>query len=240
VLRTGINDDLLMLRHRRIAEHMVERAAPRAQLANAYLSLLSVLASEIGGSLRRSRTFSLFRSLIQHHILFKRFGENFEQARMVYDSVLPRFNRNPQFLLQYGSLEMEAGNLDIAGNYIKQADSLDPGNPYIINARGQLLLKQAIKAPNKATAVALRDEGTAILMGNIENPEVDDAYAHHIYCTLRLNWLRVWSSDRKEKIKELEALRALAAQAFKKYARDRRISEVKDEIERDYFSIALR
>lgn len=239
VLRTGVNDDLLMLRHRRIAEHMIDRAAPRAQVADAYVSLLGVLASEIGASPRRSRTFSLFRSLIQHHMLFKRFGENFERARMLYDSLLPKFNKNPQFLLQYGSLEMEAGNLDIAQNYLHQADSLDPGNAYIANAKGQLLFKQAIKAGNKAAAIALRDEGTAILMSNMTNPELDDAYCYHIYCTLRLAWVRVWSADRKEKIKELEALRSLAEQAFKKYSRDMRINEVKTEIDRDYFAIVV-
>jgi hypothetical protein len=86
---------------------------------------------------------------------------------------------------------MEAGNLEIAKNYLDQADSLDAGNAFIANAKGQLFLKRAIKAPNKSAAIVLRDEGSAILMENIANPELDDAYCYHIYCMLRLNWVRV-------------------------------------------------
>lgn len=239
VLRTGVNDDLLMLRHRRIAEHIVNRSAPRDDLREAYLRLLGVLSSEIGGRPRRSRTFSLFKALIHHHAVFKRFGENFDEARQVYDSLLAKFSRNPQFLLQYGSLEMEAGYLDVAENYLDQADSLDSGNAFIANAKGQLLLKQAIKAPNKATAVVLRDEGSTILMGNIADPELDDAYCFHIYCQLRLVWIRVWGETPDEKRRELETLRSTVNEAFRKYPRDRRIAEVKLDIERDYFSIAV-
>lgn len=239
VLRTGVNDDLLMLRHRRIAEHMVNRAAPRSELGEAYLRLLGVLSSEIGGNPRRSRTFSLYKTLIHHHTVFRRFEENIHDARQVYDSVLPKFSRNAQFLLQYGSLEMEAGNLEIAQNYLNQADSLDPGNAFIGNAKGQLFLKQGIKAPNRATAVILRDDGSRILMENITNPELDDAYCYHIYCLLRLTWVRVWGQTQQEKITELESLRGIVNKAFSKYPLDRRISEVKLEIERDYFSQAV-
>ncbi len=129
---------------------------------------------------------------------------------VVYESVLPKFSQNPQFLLQYGSLEMEAGNLEIAQNYLNQADSMDAGNSFIANAKGQLLLKQAIKAPNKPTAVALRDEGSQILIANIKDAELDDAYCYHIYCLLRLTWIRVWEQTQQEKANELESLRALA------------------------------
>lgn len=228
-----------MLRHRLIAEYIVNRAAPRDDLQVAYLRLLGVLASEIGGKPRRSRTFSLFKALIHHHVVFKRFGENIDEAQQVYESVLHKFSQNPQFLLQYGSLEMEAGNLEIAQNYLNQADSMDPGNQFIANAKGQLLLKQAIKAPNKPTAVALRDEGSQILMGNIKDAELNDAYCYHIYCLLRLTWIRVWGQTQQEKVNELESLRALANEAFKAYPRDMRISDVKLEIERDYYSLAV-
>jgi hypothetical protein len=134
---------------------------------------------------------------------------------------------------------MEANNLDIAQNYLDQADSLDPGNAFIANAKGQLMLKRAIRAPNKASAVALRDAGSSILMANISDPELDDAYCYHIYCSLRHFWLRSWGETRPEKLKELEHLLGVVNEAFSAYPRDRRISEVKLEIERDYFALAI-
>ncbi|MDO8388295.1 MAG: SIR2 family protein [Polaromonas sp.] len=239
VLRTGVADDLLMLRHRRIAEYVVGRSAPREILREAYHRLLGVLSSEIGGKPRRSRTFSLYKALIHHHTVFKRFGENFDEARFVYDSVLAKFSRNAQFLLQYGCLEMEAGNLDTAQNYLDQADSLDQGNAFIANAKGQLLLKRGIKALTKPSAVQFRDEGSSILLANIQNPELDDAYCYHIYCSLRLHWTRVWAETKEEKRKELEHLRIVVNEAFRRYGKDKRIGEVKLEIERDLFSMAV-
>ncbi len=238
VLRAGANDDLLMLRHRRIAEHMVNRAAPRDDLREAYFRLLGVLSSEIEGSTRRSRTFSLYKSLIHHHVVFRRFGENFDEARQVYDLLLSKFSKNAQFLLQYGSLEMEAGHLDVAQNYLEQAESLDPRNPFIANARGQLLLKKAISATSKAAAVELRDEGSDVLMANISDPELDDAYCYHIYCLLRLHWARKWCEGLQEKLIELERLRTIVTEAFRAFPLDRPISEIKLEIERDYFALA--
>jgi hypothetical protein len=135
---------------------------------------------------------------------------------------------------------MEAGNLSLAQNYLDQADSLDPNNAFIQNAKGQLLLQRAIKAPNKATAILLRDSGSDILMANINNPELDDAYCYHIYGLLRLNWLRVWGEDYREKHSELTKLRQLAQKAFRKYPRDRRIMEMQMEVEREYLLLAVR
>lgn len=239
VLRTGVNDDLLMLRHRRIAEYVVNRSVARQHLKEAYQRLLGVLSSEIGDRPRRSRVFSLYRSLIHHHTVFRRFGENFADARALYDSLLSKFSRNAQFLLQYGSLEMEAGELDMAENYIDQAESLDPDNAFIANAKGQLLLKQGIKAKNKSSAIELRDAGSEVLMHNMTNDELDDAYCYHIYCLLRLQWMRTWSGTRDEKQRELEHLRGVVGEAFRRFSRDKRIGEVKLEIERDYFALAV-
>ena len=47
-------------------------------------------------------------------------------------------------------------------------------------------------------------------MANIANPELDDAYCYHIYCQLRLNWIRVWGATPQEKKRELEMLRGVA------------------------------
>ena len=239
VLPTGPNDDLLLLRHRRIAEYMVDQAAPRPLLREAYLRLLSVLSGEIKGRPRRSRSFGIYRDLVNHHTIFRRFEEDVEEARSIYDSLSGRFKGDFQFWLQYGSLELTAGNLEYAGNYLSQADSLDPGNDFISNAIGHLFLRKAIKAKNKAEAIKFRNEGAAILLGNIERIGVDESYCFHIYCAQRLIWVKRWAEGVEEQQHELEELRNVCAQGAKLHPRDRRIRDARDEIEKEYLSLAI-
>lgn len=240
VLRTGPSEDLLLLRHRQIAEYMVERAAPRPILREAYIRLLTVLAEEVTGKDTRSRTFRLYRDLINHHTIFTRFTRDVEEARSIYDSIPVAFDTDAQFWLQYGSLELEAGSLDLAESYLRSADSLHPGNRYIRNAIGNLLLKKAIVAPAKQDALQYREEGSRLLLGAPEELNQRDFYTYLIYMTQRLNWLRTWAETYEERKLDLEHLRGIAAQGCKTYPRSRDLSQLKDEVEREYFSLAVK
>lgn len=240
VVRTGLDGRLLLLRHRAIAEFMVDKSAPRALLREAYLRLLGVLASEIGGKTRFSRTFVLYRALVNHRSIVRRFANNANDARSVYDSLLPSFRDSPQFLLQYGSLEMEVGHLDLAENFLNQADALDPGNVYIRNARGLLLLKRSLAAATKPEAFVLRNDGSDLLLETMTNPEVEDAYCFHIYGTQRLQWIRKWAETDDERRNELEHLREIIGRAMRKYSRDPKIVDIKNDVDRDYYSLAIR
>lgn len=240
VFATGPDNDLLLLRHRSIAEYMVNRAAPRDILKESYVRVLRVLSSEIRGKARRSRTFALYRTLINHYSIFRRFEENIDQARSIYDSLAEYLTNDPQFLLQYGSLELEVGNLQFAENYINQADSLDPDNIFILNAKGHLLLAEGIIAKNRSEAIELRDQGSGILIANMENPEVEDAYCYHIYCSKRLAWLEKWGNSHDDRANELENLREVAHKALRLFPRDRRIQEIASRIDRVYLSVAVK
>lgn len=238
VIPTGISEDMLLLRHRFIAEYMVNQSAPRDALKEAYLRLLSVLATLIKGNKQRTRPFSLYRTLIRHHAIYRRFENNMTEARAIYDALAPLFPNDVQFLLQYGSLELEAGNLEFAENYLNQAESLDSSNIYVINAKGHLLLRKGVFARNKAEALRFRDDGSEILLDTISNPEIDDAFCYHIYCDQRLEWIHRWSQSKDETKAELSKLKTTIDKAAALYANDRRITELRDVITRQYLKLA--
>ena len=238
VIPTGPADDLLLLRHRVIAEFVVTQNAPRPLLKEAYIRTLSVLASEIGGKAFRSRTFRFYRDMINHLTIFRRFENDVTQARSIYDSLASRFLKDAQFHLQYGSMELEVDNLEVAENYIDQADSLDPGNTYISNARGHLYLRKAVLAASKSEAIYFRDIGSELLMNVIEDTDADDPYCFHIYCLQRMLWLQKWIMDDVEKGKELEHLRIVVNCGFRLYSGDRKLVNLKEQIERAYLSLA--
>jgi tetratricopeptide (TPR) repeat protein len=229
-----------MLRHRQIAEYAVNQFAPRALLREAYVRLLQVLANEIRGKKWRSRTFGLYREVINHLTIFKRFAEEIDEARSIYDALSADFKSDAQFWLQYGSLELEGGNLEHAENYINQAESLDSDNMWIQNAKGHLLLRKGIEAQTKTEALAYRDEGSEILLDNIARTDISDAYCYHIYASQRHKWIHHWLTDDADIAKELDDLRRIMEVAVQNYPRNRQLRELHEGIEREYLSLAVR
>ena len=108
-----------------------------------------------------NRKFNLYKSLINHKILYYRFRENIELAREVYESLVPFFEYDAHFWLQYGSLEIEGkgGDLNLAENYINQAESLAPNSDYIQNAKCSLYYK--LSTSQNSITVALEYKNRA-------------------------------------------------------------------------------
>ncbi len=239
VIFSGVDGGMLMLRHRRIAECAIGVFAPRHLLREAYVRLLSVLASGVIGSHWRTRNFSFYRDIVNHLTIYKRFEEDIEQARSIYDALAGRFKSDAQFWLQYGSLELEGGNLAYAENYLNQAESLDNQNSYIQNAKGHLLLRKGVEAATKAEAVSLRDAGSEILLEIMSQDHLSDPYTYHIYCSQRHKWLHTWVSDIDVQKAELEHLRDILEKGVRAFPRSRQLNELNEIVEREYLSLAV-
>jgi tetratricopeptide (TPR) repeat protein len=238
VLRTGARKDLLLLRHRVIAEYILNSVAPRTTLGDAYVRILSTLAGEVVGSRGHSRTFGLYRELVNHQTIYERFSSSLEDARAIYDSIAGRLSSEAHFWLQYGLLELEFGNLQLAENFLRQAESLYPSSYVIQNSIGHLHFRKGIEAAGILEAQAHRKEGSEILEHQME---VDDSpYPFHIYCSQRLAWAHKWIRERDEIRRELEHLRETVGRARGFYARNRKLRGLQEHIEREYLSLAIR
>src|SRR6185295_5597215 len=154
VIPTGPNSDLLLLRHRLIAEVVVDQLAPRGRLREAYIRLLTTLSPEISGYRWRSRNHRLYRAIVSHKTIYRRFKMDIEEARSIYSAVAQLYGDEAHFWLQFGSLELEGegGDLSFAENYLRSAQSLSHNDTYIQNAMGHLLMRKAIEASNRAQA----------------------------------------------------------------------------------------
>ena len=235
VVSSGPGDDLLLLRHRLIAEHVIGHVVERTQLRIAYVSLLRALAPVVKGRQFRSRVFGLYRSLINHQQLYRRFENEIDEARAIYEALKSSFRSEAQFWLQYGSLELEGdgGELSLAENYLGQARSLDAGNAYILNTWGHLRLRQSREASNRGEAETLLREGSTILEERMAETQYQDAYAVHIYCSQRLRWARVWHyNDPSAMTDELQHLRQTIQEGVRSSPRRRRLKQLRDVIVR--------
>lgn len=238
VLRTGADSRLLVLRHRTIAEYMVNSGANRGLLKEAYVRILSVLAGKVQGVKWSSAQFKLYRTLINHFTISHRFADDSEQAREIYDSLAPRLPRDTQFWLQYGSLELHVDHLDLAENYLRQADSLDPNNGYIRNALGHLAYRRGILARSRAEAEAFYIVAKERLERSMNDASVKEPHCYHITLTQELRWILKWVTEKDEQARYLERLRRVGRRAIAEYGNDRQIETAAEDVERHYLMIA--
>ncbi len=242
VLTFGQYNDLLLLRHRLIAEHVIENSAPRPLLREAYTRLMRVLSSKIYNKHWRTRDYRLYRHLINHKSIYRRFHNDINEARFIYSSLVSFLGNSSHFWLQYASLELEGvgGDLEFAENYILQAESIDSTDRYIRNTKGYLCLKKGIEATSYQVAVRYRDTGSELLEEQIKSSLYHDEYSISIYCSQRYNWARTWLNDKPEDQKaEFEHLRSEINKAYLANPRLRSIRDLKDILERAYMMLAV-
>lgn len=239
VVTSGSNDELLMIRHRRIAEHYVNKCASQELLKEAYLRILKSLATDILGKKWYTRQFKLYRNLINHRTILLRFGKRIANAREIYDELADYFSDDYHYWLQYGSLETEGGRLDFAENYLNQSESLNSQDYYVQTAKSNLYLKKGVNSEQFESAVQYRDQGNQLLIELIQNYGGDDAHCYHIYCHQNLNWINNWITDKTEKKKELEELIKVTKEAILSHPFNKWLESFEKSLERTYLNLVL-
>jgi hypothetical protein len=231
------NPDRFLARHRVIAELIVDRIAPRPVLKEAYVSLLQALAHDIAFAGRLNASARLYRRIINHATVYKRFSFHLQEARSIYASIAPFFSRDHHFWLQYGSLELEYGELHQAANYVEQAYQYAPGDDFVKTTKGLLLYKQSIAALEPEVAKDFRDRAREIINAQIQARPLDH-YPFHIFCSGELNWINRWLSSTHERKVALEELRSFAKTATATHSTSKDIRNIAKAIEDAYLDLA--
>lgn len=234
--------DRVIARHPVIATTVVESIAPKSALSVAYKRILSVLANDMDAHAKRAeprRWFRLYKSLISHQQIFHRFERDIDEARSIYDALTAKLSNDPHYWLQYGSLELEFGELDFANRYINTAESIAPDHFLIRNAKGHLLLALGVAAGSLREAEAYRSQGEDILNEAIEERGEDSDYPWHILIAHLLDWINTWVADRVQKRKELNALRHRATEACEARPGSSALEQIRDKVERAYLLTAV-
>lgn len=186
--------DRFAVRHPVIAEFVVTEVAPPEILAEAYIRYLQVIAHELAPDreAKSSRLVRIYRDLINHEKLHEAFRRHPNLCRRVYDSVRDHYGHNGHFWLQYGVYELKFGHLDLAENYLLQAQGLIPHSEPLTTAFGHLYMRSAIETDIPAVAAERKAEGTKILRAQIGRIGMSDPYPYHVLGSQMLGFIKKW------------------------------------------------
>ena len=185
VARTG----RIEARHRRLSEILVDALVQKGEFHEVVRGIAWLAATKVRQGMRRSeRPSRMLRAVINHEFLARVVGAG--KARAVYDSIEEALNWEPHFWLQRGSLEVEVGNLPEAENFLGQARSLNPDDPFIRNEWAYLLLRKAVERPGTPDAATLAGEGIDELFDLISRHADINPYPYHVLGSQGIAWAR--------------------------------------------------
>ncbi|MCG8323423.1 MAG: SIR2 family protein [Cytophagales bacterium] len=239
VISDEVGSKFLQLRHRTIADYLVEKSINRPLLKESYIRLLDSFANIIRGKKYHSREFKLYRELINHTTIYHRFNQKIEVAREIYESIKDRLSYDFHFWLQYGSLELEGGDLNYSENYLAQADSLRKDDNYVLTAMGHLLFKKGVQADNLTQAMKFRKEGDKILYNLIQHFGYQDPYYYHIFCYQSYNWVKLWITDDEDKKKELIDILDICKVGCSAHPKNQRLDAIREVVERALYYLGI-
>jgi len=232
VIRKDSAEDTWQVRHQVIAEMIVDNIAPRSMLCNAYIGYLRAISHQIPTkATRRCRPWQIFWRLLSHQNLYQQFGNEIENPRKIYESLKGWLGAHGHFWLQYGSLEIEYGQLDRASNYIEQAKGILGVNHYPVMATyAYLLLKKAIRTHDAEEAGRMAKEGEAILLSQIAEIGRRDPYPYHILGTQFLLWLRDRTQDKEERRSGMLRLKEIVEEGVRNHPGRRELKAALENI----------
>ncbi|MBL0341248.1 MAG: hypothetical protein IPP71_10120 [Bacteroidetes bacterium] len=207
ILTLGHNQERLIIRHRVIAE-IILKNCDLDELKRAYLNVLTNLAHEINHYDFYSPKFNLYKNIINHKKIYKRFENNIQLARDIYESLKHYFRDDYQFWLQFGSLELEGkgGDLELAENYLSQAWALKNDHPIIRNTLCYFYFKKAQKVNTLNEAIECKEKGIELGSKISSNNLHNKIATYSILYLGRYNWAMRWSNYKEDLISELEEI----------------------------------
>lgn len=228
----------LHARHRVIAAILTDALQKRGSLKEVLYGLLLVAAVNAEPRMRRASTpYRMLRTFLNHDLLFRMLDA--EQARNVYGSLEQLLSWNSHFWLQRGSLEVEEGILGLAENFLSQARSLAPEDPYVDNEWAYFLFKKAIAVPGAINSPELVDEATQILMRLIDGGRTTSVYPYHVIGSQGLAWARRGLSDEDQRSQYLRKLIMTVRTGIKKFPQSMELRQLEQDLQREVLSLSV-
>lgn len=173
-----------------------------------------------------------YRGMVNSEGLKENFANDSTVILGIYDELKSVYDHDFLFWLQYGMAQINAGNLDVAENYINQSLAIYPYSHQTKHHLGCLRLLQAAKSPNPVILQERANEGITLLTEQIQTKGDENSYPYHAYLVYVCRWYQRAGTLISQQ--EWEKLRSVGKEATKKYPRDDMVTTAVSEVERQY------
>jgi hypothetical protein len=232
------HDGSVWARHRLIAEILLGELQTTGQLADVLSGLALVAAAKVTPSLQRSaRPWRILRSILNHEFLHRTIGK--EAAQNLFGEMEKLLSFDSHYWLQRGSLEVEFGDLGLAENFLNQAISLAPDDPFVQNEQAYMLFRKATDNPSSPSAPALIDEGTRLLEDLLVQSDKSGPYPYHVLGSQGLSWARRGIKSSLERERYLRKITKRVEEGHKKYPREADLEQLLEDLKKEYMTIAV-
>ena len=200
-------------RHREIAQFVSIAMNQHGSVDDIVRALIRVAATKAGPHMhRRSRPIRMLVAFVNHNFMQQTVGT--QQGRNIYNEFEYLLEWDHHFWLHRGALELEAGSLGLAENFLQQAKSIAPNDFFVDVELAYLLLKKAIASPQHASSHSWVDEAISTLSFIANSKPGHRAHVAHIAGSQGLIWVGISGMSGAEKQIFLERILKLVREAI--------------------------
>ena len=233
------NQNKIRVRHRIIADRVIDYYRKQGQLSEPIQGLLWAIASRVHASAPpQTRENRLLRRLINHEFMINITSDN-ETPRGAYESIENLVKWNHHYWLQRGSYEVEAGDIDLAKNFIEQARAMAPGDYMVQTEWAYMTLKRASENASVGWARESASEAFEELEDAIDRREKTDDYPYHVLGSQGLSWSRRAVISPTQKRELLERLSHHIKKGLYHHPRSVQLQQLKDDLQKEYLMTAV-
>lgn len=219
-------------RHRVIAELVFDKLKEQGGLAEVIVGLAWALATKVGLPLDRSSRIARFLvRLINHDFLLRTTG--FMSARELYTRLEPVLSTDYHYWLQRGSLEVEAGDIRKAENFLSAARSLGSGDFRVDTAHAYMLMRKAWESPQDLHSEEILNSGIKELEDVIEHSGDASEYPYHVLGLQGLKWARRAILQKEIKREFLQKLLDTVYRGLKSHPTSKNLQMLHEDLKRE-------
>ena len=234
------NEDLLVPRHRVIANQVATESAPVGIRATAVSAFLSQISGDVTprNISRRTPEYRAYRGIVNFDNMLDLFGEDYEVIGGLYSELKDYYGHDFLFWLQFGRAEVYFDHFTVAENYLTRSLAIrDAGNFQALHNLGVLFINRARLDENAASAEADLRHGEELLREQIAQRGDIDAYPYAALITHKYRYLKARGSPKFAE--EVENLVNLAQIGIRKHPLEEAMQLAYQEIMRAYLMLAV-
>ena len=180
---------------------------------------------------RGSKTAKFLARLINHDFLLHTI--QFMNARELYTRLEPVLSSDYHYWLQRGSLEVEAGDIRKAENFLGAARSLGAGDFRVDTAFAYMLMRKAWEAPNDIHAEEYLNSGMTELEAVIECSGHLSGYPYHVFGSQGLAWAHRAVPQMEDRRAFLSRLLEVVNQGLKQHPGEENLRKLSQDLKKE-------